>query len=53
VVRPTASSVGAIVPIHSGIMNVTFCDGHCEQVAADPDVVCTNYDCTDISTYSP
>jgi len=42
---------GALLPIHSGVVNVTFCDGHTEQVPDDPDITCGNYDCSDISTY--
>jgi prepilin-type N-terminal cleavage/methylation domain-containing protein/prepilin-type processing-associated H-X9-DG protein len=39
---------GALVPIHAGVINVTFCDGHTDGIANDPENVCGNYDCTDI-----
>lgn len=41
-------SNGAIVPIHSGLVNVFFCDGHAESLNNDPDTTCNNFDCTDI-----
>ena len=60
-VGPNSNNVGAIVPIHTGIVNITFCDGHTEGVADDPDnVIATvqgnvvspgNYDYDPISTY--
>jgi prepilin-type processing-associated H-X9-DG protein len=61
---PPPNSPGAIIPIHTGVINVTFCDGHCEQISDDPDnviasidttsgtpIVRPNYDYDDISTY--
>ncbi len=42
---------GVLLPIHTGIVNITFCDGHTEGVADDPTNVCGNYDWSDISTY--
>jgi prepilin-type N-terminal cleavage/methylation domain-containing protein/prepilin-type processing-associated H-X9-DG protein len=51
VVRPTATGIGAIVPIHSNLVNMTFCDGHTEQMSDDAEVVCGNYDYEDITTY--
>jgi prepilin-type processing-associated H-X9-DG protein/prepilin-type N-terminal cleavage/methylation domain-containing protein len=51
VIRTTPSSIGAIVPIHGGVVNITFCDGHVEQVFDAPDSTCNNYDCTPISSY--
>jgi prepilin-type N-terminal cleavage/methylation domain-containing protein/prepilin-type processing-associated H-X9-DG protein len=52
VVRPSPTGVGAIMPIHLGLVNVTFCDGHTEQVSDDPDnTVRDNYEWQDISTY--
>ena len=44
---------GDLVPIHAGVVNITFCDGHTDQVADDPDNVCGNYDWAEISTYPP
>jgi prepilin-type N-terminal cleavage/methylation domain-containing protein/prepilin-type processing-associated H-X9-DG protein len=39
---------GAIVPIHNGLLNVTFCDGHTESISNDPDDTCDKYDWADI-----
>ena len=44
VLRPTAGALGALLPIHNGIVNVTFCDGHTEQLTSD--ALCNTYDCT-------
>ena len=49
VIRSPAGS-GELLPIHAGVVNITFCDGHTDQVSDDTDT-CSNYDCTDISTY--
>jgi prepilin-type N-terminal cleavage/methylation domain-containing protein/prepilin-type processing-associated H-X9-DG protein len=43
--------IGALLPIHSGVVNITFCDGSTQQVADDPDNLCGNYDWQNISTY--
>jgi prepilin-type processing-associated H-X9-DG protein len=43
--------IGALLPIHSGVVNITFCDGSTQQVADDPDNICNNYDWQNISTY--
>ncbi len=58
VFRPTVNSMGAIIPIHPGVVNVVFCDGHSQQVFADPgsysddpDQYCGSYDWQDISSY--
>jgi prepilin-type N-terminal cleavage/methylation domain-containing protein/prepilin-type processing-associated H-X9-DG protein len=59
-VKSTPTGTGAIVPIHTGLVNITFCDGHTEQVAegsenligaVESGVVRPNYDCGDISSY--
>jgi len=39
---------GTLLPIHGGLVNVTFCDGHTEQLTDDPDTTCDKYDCTDL-----
>jgi prepilin-type processing-associated H-X9-DG protein len=39
---------GAIVPIHKGLVNITFCDGHTESVSDDPSNTCNQYDWDDI-----
>jgi prepilin-type N-terminal cleavage/methylation domain-containing protein/prepilin-type processing-associated H-X9-DG protein len=39
---------GAILPIHHGQVNVTFCDGHTEALTSDPNTVCGNYQYDDI-----
>jgi len=39
---------GALLPIHKGLINVTFCDGHTESISSDPDNVCSNYEWADI-----
>jgi prepilin-type N-terminal cleavage/methylation domain-containing protein/prepilin-type processing-associated H-X9-DG protein len=39
---------GAILPIHNGLVNVTFCDGHTESLASDSTNVCGNYEYQDI-----
>jgi prepilin-type N-terminal cleavage/methylation domain-containing protein/prepilin-type processing-associated H-X9-DG protein len=54
VVRPGPGGVGALLAIHSGVVNVTFCDAHTEGLTETPDDpnnpnpvnVCGNYDCT-------
>jgi prepilin-type N-terminal cleavage/methylation domain-containing protein/prepilin-type processing-associated H-X9-DG protein len=51
VVRPAPAGLGALLPIHVGLVNVTFCDGHTDQVADGPDTTCSSYDWADISTY--
>lgn len=35
---------GTIVPIHVGLINVFFCDGHAESLNNDPDSTCDKYD---------
>ena len=54
------NSAGAIIPIHGHVVNMTFCDGHCEQMSDDAEnvvasvqngVVSPNYDYDDISSY--
>jgi prepilin-type processing-associated H-X9-DG protein len=46
-----SGSSGALMPIHSGVVNVTFCDGHTEQMSDDPDTTCDKYDYGPLSTY--
>jgi prepilin-type N-terminal cleavage/methylation domain-containing protein/prepilin-type processing-associated H-X9-DG protein len=47
VVMPFAgSSAGALLPIHGGLINVTFCDGHTDPLTTDN--MCNDYDCTPI-----
>jgi prepilin-type processing-associated H-X9-DG protein len=48
VIRPVPGGRGALLPIHSGVVNVTFCDGHTEQVSDDPDTTCDKYDWTNL-----
>ena len=61
VLRSRSNTAGALLPIHPDVMNITFCDGHCEQMTVDPEnVIATiqngaavpgKYDYGDISTY--
>jgi prepilin-type processing-associated H-X9-DG protein len=51
VAKSTPAAIGAIVPIHTGVVNITFCDGHTEQIPADSETVCGNYEWQNISTY--
>lgn len=48
IVNPQAdASLGYLVPIHNGIINVTFCDGHTEGLTDDPETIYNKYDCND------
>ncbi len=50
VVNPAATAAdGYLVPIHNGIINVTFCDGHTEGLTDDPETIYNKYDCNDPS----
>jgi prepilin-type N-terminal cleavage/methylation domain-containing protein/prepilin-type processing-associated H-X9-DG protein len=42
------SVASQLLPIHNGVVNVTFCDGHTEGLTddTDPSKVCGAYDCT-------
>lgn len=39
VLKSNPNTSGALLPIHPDVMNITFCDGHCEQMSVDPDNV--------------
>jgi len=50
IVNPNArANDGFLVPIHSGVINVTFCDGHTETLNDSAETVYSLYDCEDPS----
>ncbi len=50
IVNPNANaSLGYLVPIHNGLINVTFCDGHTEGLTDDPETIYNKYDVNDPS----
>ena len=48
VVRPTVNAIGALLPIHKGLVNVAFCDGHVESMSDSPDNLVRDYEYQDI-----
>jgi prepilin-type N-terminal cleavage/methylation domain-containing protein/prepilin-type processing-associated H-X9-DG protein len=56
VIRPLAGTDGALLPIHSGVVNVTFCDGSTKSLTETPEDInspatvnyCGNYDCANL-----
>jgi prepilin-type N-terminal cleavage/methylation domain-containing protein/prepilin-type processing-associated H-X9-DG protein len=39
---------GAVVPVHNGLLNVAFCDGHVETLTDTADNICRAFDWEDI-----